>query len=84
MAVSRELADQVIGTANLSGTEEVRVDARNLDVNTLSFVSQLIKRITEVGIKEIELVGGGSQWLQEVSKEATAKGLILKNVDSTN
>lgn len=77
MAVSRDMADRAVEKHDLKGSTEVRVDGRNLDINTSSFVSQLVKRLADVGIQRVEIVGGGQEWYQEISAEATSKGIRL-------
>lgn len=77
MAVSRDMADRAVEKHDLKGSTEVRVDGRNLDINTSSFVSQLVKRLADVGIQRVEIVGGGQEWYQEISAEATRKGIRL-------
>lgn len=80
MAVSRKMADKVVQEANLDGETQVRIDGRNLDVNSDSFVAQLVKLVSEAGVKQIEIVGGGADWLREISAEATNSGLSFVKI----
>lgn len=78
MAVSRNMADNIMDRAILDDAASLRIDSRNLDLNSESFVAQLILRVSDAGIRLIEVLGGGEDWLKEVSAEALAHGIKAK------
>lgn len=75
VAGSRTLADKLVHAADLVAQEPVLIDSRHLDVNTESFVSQLVKRVAEAKPSEVEVVGGGQDWIAEVQREAKLQKL---------
>lgn len=70
VASSRVLADKLVDSAHLVDNEPVIIDSRDLDINTESFVSQLVKRVAEAHPSAVEVVGGGDEWIAEVQREA--------------
>ncbi|WP_207595823.1 hypothetical protein [Arthrobacter sp. D5-1] len=46
-----------------------------MDVNTESFVSQLVKLVAEAGLKDVEVIGGGKDWISDVEREGLKRGL---------
>lgn len=78
MAVSRNMADKIMDRATLDDAHSLRIDSRNLDLNSESFVAQLILRVSSAGIEKIEIVGGGEDWFQELSSEARSHDIEAK------
>ncbi|MDO5863424.1 MULTISPECIES: hypothetical protein [Paenarthrobacter] len=75
VAGSRALADRLVHSADLAPNESVLIDSRHLDVNTDSFVSELVKLVAEARPKGVEVVGGGKDWLADVERESSKHGL---------
>ncbi|MCT9625968.1 hypothetical protein HWD94_12655 [Pseudarthrobacter equi] len=75
VAGSRALADRLVGSANLDAHESVLIDSRDLDVNTESFVSQLVKRVADAGLTDVEVIGGGKEWIADMEREASKRGM---------
>lgn len=75
VAGSRALADRLVHSADLVATEPVLIDSRDLDVNTDSFVSQLVKDVADAGLTDVEVIGGGKEWLADLEREASKRGL---------
>lgn len=80
VAVSRKLADRLIDLGNLETDVPLRLDSRELDLNTESFVVQLVERAAGAGISCIEVLGGGKQWFKEVADAAKHSGLSTQIV----
>lgn len=70
VASSRVLADRLVDTAQLVDNEPVLIDSRDLDINTESFVSQLVMRVAEAHPSEVQVLGGGNEWIADVQREA--------------
>ncbi|GAA1886400.1 hypothetical protein GCM10009715_35660 [Paeniglutamicibacter psychrophenolicus] len=81
VAGSRALADRLIDGVKLDLESALRIDGRNLDINTDSFLLQIVKRISDAGLTSFELVGGGQQWYDAVREAARSAGITAVVAD---
>lgn len=80
VAASRGLADKLIDAVVLEPRKPATIDSRDLDLNSGSFVSQLIKRLSSAGFESIKVLGGGPIWFEEIERVAKEKGLTASVV----
>ena len=80
VAVNRKMADELMDNLRGDPSSTIKLNGRDLDINSSTFVAQLINRISAAGFKSIELSGGGPQWYETVRQAARVAGLSTRVV----
>lgn len=80
VAVNRKVADELMDNLRGDTSSIIKLNGRDLDINSHTFVTQLIKRISDAGFNAIELSGGGGQWYETVRQAARIAGLSTRVV----
>lgn len=80
VAVTRIMANELMDSVRRESSTTLKLNGRDLDINSSTFLMQLVSRIEEAGFKTIELTVGGPKWYEAVREAAQLKGLTAKVV----